>query len=540
MGRKKRTPDTENGSVPTDNTQNELLEKIRRLEEENKRLGEENESYKDEIQRIEKENKRLGEEIEIFRDVLKMKGLDPDSVIAANKDLLRRVRMNSTNSSKPPSSDGYGKPSPKSLRVKTGRKPGGQPGHKGHSVFLPHEPDEFVDHYPKKCESCPNFGKCRENSLFERGECRYVTELEIRVKVTEHRSFRAKCPKSSEKIRGTFPDNVSARIRYGDSFAILAGVLDSYGYISDKRCAEIIGALTGTSISPATIEALTGRCAQTVRSGIARIREKLTGEEITHHDETGVRVNGILSWVHNTSTPEFTVQTVQTKRGKEGMELHGAVPKENGISVHDCWAPYFGYGGKHAICCAHILRELNGAEEAEPGNRWIGKFRELLLSMKSSADGARACGMRAVGDSKIENFSGIYDGIMELAREECPLPEDKRPNGRGRRKKGKERSLIERLMLRKDCIFMFVRDLRVPFDNNQAERDVRYIKVKSKVSGGFRSLEKTQEYLDVSSYLGTARKNGIGVFEALRLAFEGKADTIVRAIFSARTIGGPE
>lgn len=517
MGRKRRESiDRKQGSIPSDeedSTKN-LLERIRELEEEKKRL--------------EEKNKRIEDENRIFRKYLKMNGLEPIALLEQHKELLRRVNMNSSNSSKPPSSDGYMKPSPKSLRTSTGRKRGGQPGHKGHGIAVPRESDVFVDHYPAKCSACPNFEMCRSGTVFECKERRNVIDLEVKVKVTEHRSYLAECPNCpGETVRGMFPDNVAAFVQYGDSFAIAASILDSFGYISDKRSSEILGALTGTSISPATIEALTARSAGKVRPALVKIRRELEDAEVTNHDETGIRVDGKIHWVHNTSTPKLTIQTIHRKRGREGIDEHGAIPNPGGTAVHDCWTPYFGYEGEHAICCAHLLRELTGNEEYEPGHRWSTLFKEHLLFMKSLADATRDCGRQSLSDFQLEYCSERYDEIMDIADHECPNPQDTHPNTPGRKKKGRERSLIERLISLKDCVCLFVRRLSVPFDNNQAERDVRYIKIKAKVSGCFRSLEKAQEFLDVSSFLGTARKNGIGPFEALRLAFDGKADTII-------------
>lgn len=538
-GKKSDTIDS-GKDVPSDEiavSDRELLERIRQFEEEKRRFEdekksfeEERKSFEDEIERIKSRNDRLETENRIFRSILRSNGFDPDDFLIERKELLRRVNMNSSNSSKPPSSDGYRKPSPRSLRVKTGRKRGGQPGHPGHSLVVPHEPDAFVDHYPEGCQSCPDFGRCRSAGAFECNGRRSVIDLDIKVRVTEHRTFRADCPGSNGKdLRGAFPENVTAHVQYGDSFAIAAGVLDSFGYISDGRNAAILSALSGTTISPATVESLTGRCAEKVYPALARIRGELEKEHVTHHDETGTRIGGVLGWVHNTSTPRLTIQTIHGKRGREGIDAHGAVPRDDGISVHDCWAPYFGYGGKHAVCCAHLLRELTGIEENEPGHRWPTLFKEHLLSMKSAADAARGCGKASLDASELERFGERYDEILAMAEGECPAPPDPVPKRRGRKRKGKERALLERLAKLKKSVCMFVEDLEVPFDNNQAERDVRYVKVKSKVSGGFRTMDGAQSFLDVSSYLITARKNGFGAFEALRLAFEGKGETIVQA-----------
>ncbi len=507
-------------SVPEEQSEDDLLERIRRLEDENRRLKEEKE-------RLEGEN-------EIFRKYLKSKGMSAEDFLAEHKDLIRRVHMNSSNSSKPPSSDGYSKPSPKSLRRKTGKKRGGQPGHKGHNIVVPKETDTFVDHFPDRCSTCPKFEECKSRGQFEHSGSRKVLDLEIKLIVTEHRTYKTRCPEGSEKkIVGTFPEDVKATVQYGDSFAIAAGILDSYGYISDERIAKILGGISGTTMSPATVEAMTSKCAKKVKPVIEMIREALKLLKITHHDETGVRLNGILHWVHNTSDRLFTFQTIQRKRGKDGIDRHGAIPNPGGFGVHDCWSPYFKYDTNHALCCVHILRELRSVEENSPEHRWAGLFIEHLLFMKNLADAVRDCGRSKIDDSMLEYCSERYDEIMDLALDECPAPQDTHPHTRGRKKKGKERALIERLIDLKDCVCGFIHDLDVPFNNNQAERDVRYVKVKSKVSGGFGTMEKAQEFLDVSSYLITARKHGVSALKALDLAFKGQTD----AIFSNRVHG---
>ena len=249
---------------------------------------------------------------------------------------------------------------------------------------------------------------------------------------------------------------------------------------------------------------------------------------VSHHDETGVRVDGKLSWVHSSSTGEFTYQTVSGRRGRVGIDENGVVPESRGTIVHDCWAPYDGYGNVgHALCNAHLLRELNGIDDMGGGRTWTGEFRDLLLSMRSAKEEAFASGASSLGDDVLERFHARYLEVMRLADAECPPPPEPAVKRRGRRKRGKERALIERLAAREEQICRFVHDFAVPFDNNLAERDVRNVKTKSKVSGGFRTMGGAQDYLDVRSFIGTARKHGIDAFTALSAAFDGHPDIVL-------------
>jgi transposase len=284
----------------------------------------------------------------------------------------------------------------------------------------------------------------------------------------------------------------------------------------------------GISLSTGSISSMISRCALKVGDTLEKIRRHLSDDNIVHFDETGARTAGTLYWVHNSSTGKYTYQTVSRKRGREGMEDNGVLPEFSGTAVHDCWASYWRYDDiDHAICGAHVLRELTGIEENWPEHIWSVKFKELLLSMKASKEKAQAKGKDHLSRYCLKKYSKEYDEIVDLAEQECPVPVYDDFHKRGRKKKGKERSLIERLQVLKDEVCLFIHDFDVPFDNNQAERDLRNVKTKIKVSGCFRSEKGAQDYLDVMSYLSTGRKHGISVFDALTAAFNGNSDIVL-------------
>ena len=447
-------------------------------------------------------------------------------------ELKQKLGLNSHNSSISSAKEGFNKPPKnKSLREPSGNNPGAQKGHKGANINLPHKPDEEVEHFPEKCRKCPFLEKCRQDGkVFRRGECRYELNVVLYVKVTAHHVIEvASCPhdKSTLKMKGRFPDNIRGYIQYGDSFAVLAGLLSTYGAVSVNRIHDLLGSMFGVSISTGTIMNMVSKCARQVGPILPEIRKLIANSDVSHFDETGTDMNGRIFWVHCSSTGQLTLLTANQKRGKDGMDDNGVLPLYRGTAVHDCWGPYWNYPNvNHAVCCAHILRELNWVIEFIPEHTWAAAFRDLLLKMKKAKEDAIERGEKELGSDLLSEFDKEYDRILRIADEECPDPPDPPDRKRGRKKKGKERALIERLRKLKDSVCLFVHDFAVPFTNNQAERDVRNVKTKTKIAGSFRTEDGVQDYLDIMSYLGTAQKHKISVFEALTAAFNGNPEII--------------
>ena len=428
------------------------------------------------------------------------------------RELQRQLNQNSQNSSKPPSSDGFNKPNPKSLRQKSGRKQGGQKGHPGSHMAIPHEPDEYRKHLPKKCLSCPYLNECVMNgNVFTCGEKRYEVNAVITTRVTEHQSIHVdSCPCTGEALIGEFPEGIRAYVQYGDSVSVLAGLLSTYGAVSTMRIHVLLGSLLGVSLSTGTIASMVSKCAKKVGSTLETIKSMLIGASVANFDETGTDVNGKTIWVHSSSTKELTYQTINTRRGH-------------------CWSPYWKYKGiSHAVCNAHLLRELTGVEQYSPEHKWAPEFKTLLRSMKKARDKAAAKGKTKLSYYYLHKFDVEYDRLIKLADEECPLPANPPQKKKGRKRKGRERSLIERLMTLKASVCLFIKNFDVPFDNNQAERDIRNVKTKNKVSGCFRTESGAQEYLDIMSYISTGRKHGVSAYEALTAAFAGNAEIVLQ------------
>lgn len=556
MGRKRRTTiDGEEGGsssqeeIPTE----DLLERIRQLEEQNGKLEEQNGKLEKEIRRIEKEN-------EIFRKVLETKKIDADGILAKFltvdaenvieevRELRRKANMNSGNSSLPPSSDRpWQKSKKRSLRPQTGRKPGGQKGHPGHTMKLPHEADRIVMLYPPGCEKCPKKSECESQGAFSCAETRSVVDLKIETIVTEYRALRRTgCPfAGTGGDTGVFPEGVKAFAQYGKGVTAIVGILDTYGAMSDNRIADVVNSMSGLEIASSTVVSMTGSCAEAVAPAKKLIADAIAEGTITNCDETGTRavvkdegkgssegkddqneaakkpVSKTL-WVHGASTSLFTYLCSSRKRGYEGMAEAGLLARLKGTIVHDCWAPYWKFKElRHALCNAHILRELKSVTENRPEHTWAQMFADLLIRMKKAKEEAIASGAASLPEDVLEGFHRRFAEILDVADAECPPPPPPTEKKRGRRKKGKERALIERLREREDEICLFVKDLSIPFDNNLAERGFRQVKVKMKVSGCFRSAECLQQYLDVMSYIDTARKHGISAFKAVTMALDG-------------------
>ena len=257
-----------------------------------------------------------------------------------------------------------------------------------------------------------------------------------------------------------------------------------------------------------------------------KIRELLKDSDVVNFDETGLRALGKLFWVHNSSNDEYTYQSANEKRGSIGMEDNGVLTDFTGIAVHAGWPSYQNFEQiEHALCCAHLLRELNAVRENEENHIWVECFQKLLIRMKKAKEDAISLGQTFLGKELLEAFSKEYDDIMSYADKECP-PEVPKERKRGKIRRGKTRALIERLKKFKDDVCRFAHNFAVPFDNNQAERDVRNVKTKTKVSGG-RSIKGVQNYLKIMSFISTGNKHGINAFDAFTSAFSGNAEIIL-------------
>jgi transposase len=354
------------------------------------------------------------------------------------------------------------------------------------------------------------------------GEKRHVIDMVVEVNVIEHQSVVMVCPRrANQTIKGDFPVNVSAAVQYGDNLNAFAVALNTIGMVSVKRTHEIMSNMFDIPISSNMVS----RCAAAVTDTVNNIRDRVIGSETVHFDETGTRVEGKTMWFHNSSTDQLTHLTVNPKRGKEGMDDNGVLPKFKGNAVHDCFASYWKYIVTHVLCCAHLLRELTGVVENRPEQAWAQGMIDLLLRMKKARDDAVEQGVESLSEHMLLEFSNEYDSLVERGRLDNPIPE-KEQGKRGRQAKGKVRALVERLAEQKESFCRFAHDFKAPFDNNQAERDIRMVKTKTKVSGCFRSKTGADDFAKLMSYIGTAKKLGFNSFYAIKNAVQGESDFI--------------
>jgi transposase len=434
------------------------------------------------------------------------------------RELEARLAKNSRNSSKPPSSDPpFNKPPPRSQRKASGRKPGGQKGHRGVTRTLAEEVDHQVVAALSGMCGCGRAWSQAETALLP--ERRQVIEVVMRREITEHRIVEGRCACGCVQ-RSAFPAGVEAPVQYGPGVAALAVYLTQYQLLPYQRSADLLAQLAGIALSPGTVRAMVATAAERLQAPVAAIHDALVATPVAHADETGMRVGGGLNWLHVLSTAELSAYFSHPKRGAEALEAFGLLARFTGVLVHDHWAAYLRYDGAHAFCNAHHLRELIAIEETIPSQTWAGEMITLLCEANTAANTARAQQLQALPAARIEHFQARYDAILEAAAARNPRRPAK-PGQRGRVAQSPAFNLIARLREQREGVLRFLTDLRVPFDNNQAERDVRMPKLKQKVSGCFRATGGAEQFATIRSYLSTLHKQGSDLFQALVLTFQG-------------------
>ena len=430
-------------------------------------------------------------------------------------DLAARVGMNSQNSSKPPSSDGLGKPAPRSLRKASGRKPGRPKGQPGATMTLTDSPDRRARHVPSCCAGC---GQSLAGAAETGMERRQVTEIPpVRAEVTEHQLIELECGGCGTRTKAAAPSGVTAPVQYGPRFAAMGVYLWHGQFLSRDRACRALADLFGCAPSPGALASMARKAARLIAPALKAIVSALVRAEVAHFDETGFRVAGRLAWVHSASSGKHALVTVHARRGKEGMNAAGVLPLFAGIACHDAWAPYDCYDGVagHALCGAHLLRELAAVTETGTASdvTWAGQATGALLALKDAAGAARAAGQAAIDAEILEKQCGWF---RDAAAAGVAL------NAARRSKLQKKRhALAARMRDREADYLRYAHDLRVPFDNNEAERTIRMSKLRIKVSGCMRSMVGAENFYAIRSYLATASRHGIGWLDALTKAAEG-------------------
>jgi len=374
------------------------------------------------------------------------------------KELEAQRSKNSRNSSKPPSSDGYGKPKPKNTRGKSGKRSGGQLGHKGHTLEQVDEPDQIIEHTVDQCDKC---GLDLSSTPVLDVERRQVFDIPPppTIQVCEHRAQIKTCPCCDNRNKASFPAQVTQPVQYGNR------------------------------------------------------------SDVVHFDETGMRVVESLHWFHVASTDTITCYFIHPRRGTPAMKDIGILDDFDGYAVHDHYSSYYKFDLYHVACNAHQLRELIHAYE-EHQQQWAQKMISFLLEAKAEVALALEQGRVQLSDERIRYYDARYSRILREGRQQLPILASSKTVKRGRKAQHKVKNLHDRLVKHKHETIAFINDLTVPFDNNQGERDIRMAKTRQKISGCFRSLTGAEHFCRIRSYISTARKQQRNIFEVLCDAFE--------------------
>lgn len=418
-----------------------------------------------------------------------------------NEELRRRLGLKSHNSSKPPSSDGLSKkPALSQSRL---NKTGGQIGHKGKTLKRVEMPDQIIVHHVKSCPCCwKAFGTGDVETILSK---RQVFDIPLpRLEVTEHQVGVISC--CGQRHVGSFPVGVNSPVQYGNRIKALSVLLNTDYKVPFDKIEQLFTDLYDCSFNESTAVSANGTCFTALAPVEAAIQTNVLESPSVHFDETGMRVEGKLHWFHTASTRLFTYLFVHPKRGREALNSTASVLKAfKNWAIHDCWASYFEFTNcSHALCNAHLLRELEQLKENH--SIWAPLMQALLLEMYQK---------RGKATQLLENkpfWVAQFGAICQTADELEPPPT---PSKRGKPKNTKGRNLLNRLLKHQDGILAFAFEPNIPFTNNQAERDIRCLKIKQKVATSFRTLNGAKEYARIQGFVSTVRKHGMNVFQQI-------------------------
>jgi transposase len=424
-----------------------------------------------------------------------------------NKELKVRLAQNSSNSHRPPSQEGYHqKPA---LPKESGKKQGGQKGHQGNTLQMVSQADQVVECRPVAC-SC---GADLSAVMSRVAESRQVFDLpEPKLQVIEYRRMSCSCPECGAQVSGSFPASVSGPVQYADGVLALAVLLNNSCQVSYQKISLLFSDLFGYPINTSRLLKANGQVYEGLEQSEQLVKEALTNSAVAHFDETGLRVEGKMHWLHTCSNEDYCYLFVDSHRGSKALQGENSIlPEFTGWAVHDCLPAYFTFTHcKHSVCGAHLLRELQAL--IETGSGWAASMKELLLSLYKHS---------GKGEDKVRFFAywqKLYEDFCQQGLREEPLPQ---PRNKARPKKTKGRNLLDRLLKYKDSVLAFAQHQIVPFTNNHAERDLRPAKTKQKVAGCFRTFSGAATYARIQSFMATCRKQKQSIFQQLKNALQG-------------------
>lgn len=439
------------------------------------------------------------------------------ALVAEVAELRRRVGQNPRNSHQPPSSEGYDKPAPRSRRERTDRRPGGQPGHEGTTLRQVEVPDEVVVHAPSTCAGC---GHPLAGAPVTSTEARQVFDLpEVALRVVEHRLEHRRCRCGLVTMAGA-PVGVGGPAQYGPGVRALGVYLLAGQHLPLARTGELLAELVGAPVSEGSLAGWYADAAAGLDPFLDAVTTGLASAGVVGADETGARVDGALAWIHAARTDTLTLYTVSAKRGVEAMRAAGVLPAlgPDAVLVHDFWGPYWNFDVTHAVCGAHLGRELVAAAEVAGQAGWADGLDRLLREINRTTDAAREAGADALAEPLLATYRRRYTELVQAGWAANP---DHRPGGRGQRRRPRHVNLLDRLDTHRQEVMRYAHDVRVPFTNNGSEQDVRPVKIRLKIAGCLRTMAGAEAFARLRSYLSTARKQGQSAFAVLRMLHDG-------------------
>jgi len=427
------------------------------------------------------------------------------------------IMKNSRNSSKPPSSDKEGKKKTKSQRGKSGKKSGGQEGHKGKTLKRVETPDHIEIH------QAPDFCTCGchlKDIHVLSVENRQVFDIPpVSIEVTEHQVESKICPHCKTKVSGSFPDGLNQPVQYGSRIKAAVLYFSDYQLLPMLRISELFRDIFGHGLSEGTINRIRQNGAEQLLSDHEQRKAELINSPVVHFDESGVRVESTRKWLHSAGNENCTVYYIHDKRGSEAMNDMGILPSFEGCAGHDFWKPYYKYKEcAHFLCNSHHLRELTFIDETE-NHEWAKKMSSLLLQILQKRNNLVEQGYSFMPHKLSVLYMTHYKKIL-LEWEKFYPPPENIPGKRGRKKQLAGKNLLDRLKNNEVDVLRFMYDFDIPFSNNLAERDVRMIKVKGKISGCFRTMNGAQRFAIIRGFISTVRKKGLDLLDQLYEVFQ--------------------
>lgn len=452
------------------------------------------------------------------KELLEQARTDPERVVDLLLDLMERVeklediiKKNSGNSSKPPSSDPSSatRPKQRSLRGTSGKKSGGQKGHRGATLKRVDDPDETVTH---RLKVCPVTGrKLTDADVVGTIRCQVFDLPEPKFEVTEHVYYVYRVPGLSQTVHAPFLPGASAPVQYGSRFGSFLIYLRDYQFIPMSRISQLTLDLYGQRISEDTINRFRKPCFEHLSRFEEQLKKRLLNSPVLHADETGIRIEKKTEWLHVLSDELFTYLWASDHRGSGAIDEMGILRDYRGTLMHDCFKSYFTLDCEHALCNAHLLRELNFFIEVK-GHAWARQMKALLCEALKNPERTTSQGWKQ-----------RYTRILTAAKQEHPHTPPNRPKGqRGRMAKPAVNNLIERFENHQREVLRFIVDKALPFTNNQGERDLRMAKVQQKISGTFRTWAGAVCFARIRSYISTAQKHGVSIYDALLEALQNR------------------